>query len=176
MKKYKPNYMFTVMFQLCNLFLSFLPGFFIIVLRFETKSAIYTPILGIMIVMLFMVIGNVPHFIVSLFTKHQVYIDEYSITVKGKKICTQYMNFEDVRFVIFDQGAISKYGNGKPCSICLFNSDCSKNLLVRNPSFFLMVEINKRCKNAKFKFNNYKWYIIWCVLFTAFSTFLVLFS
>ena len=29
MKKYKLNYMFTVMFQLCNMFLSFIPGFLI---------------------------------------------------------------------------------------------------------------------------------------------------
>ncbi len=27
MKKYKSNYMFTVMFQICNEFLAFIPGF-----------------------------------------------------------------------------------------------------------------------------------------------------
>ncbi len=176
MKKYKSNYLFTIMFQLCNLFLSFLPGIFIISLRFEPQSAIYTPLFGVMIILLFIIMGNIPHFIISLFTKHSTYIDEHSITVKSKKTYTQLMSLEDVKFVIFDHGAISKYGNGEASSISLFNRDYTKNIIIRNPSFFMIVEINKRCKNAVFKFNNYKWYFIWCGIFTAFSIIMALFS
>jgi regulatory protein YycH of two-component signal transduction system YycFG len=109
------------------------------------------------------------HFLISLFTKHKVYIDEESITIQGKKIVTQSIKIEDVCHVIFDQGTITRYGGGTPCSITLFDSDYNKSVIIENPSFFMICELQKRCKNAKFKFNNYKWYIIGCCISTAAS-------
>ena len=171
MKKYKSNYAFTIMFQLCNIFLSGFPGIFIVVLFFEPQAAIYTPLFGCGIVCFFVVIGNISHFIISLFTKPRVYIDEHAILVKSKKACTQCMAFEDVAYIEFDEGVISKSGNGQPASIILFNKDYSQSLIICNPSFFLIVEINKRCQKANFKFKNYKWHIVLCSLFTAFIIF-----
>ena len=77
------------------------------------------------------------------------------------------MAFEDVTYVEFDEGVIPKSGYELPASIRLFNKDYSQSLIICNPSFFMIVEINKRCKNANFKFKNYKWYIVLCSLFTA---------
>ncbi|MBR5121234.1 MAG: hypothetical protein IKU89_01655, partial [Oscillospiraceae bacterium] len=94
MKKYKSNYVFTIMFQVCNIFLSGFPGLFIVVLLFKPQAAIYIPLFGCGVVCFFVVIGNILHFIISMFTKPSVYIDEHTISVKSKKAYTQCMAFE----------------------------------------------------------------------------------
>jgi hypothetical protein len=154
------------------MYLSLLPGIFIMItfLTPEEPGAgmIVFPI-WFFVVLFFFVLGNVIHFLISLFTKHKVYIDEESITIQGKKIVTQSMKFKDVKNVVFDHGTIGKVSS-TPCSITLFDHYYySNSLVIENPSFFMICELQKRCKNAKFKFNNYKWYIIWCCISTAAS-------
>lgn len=171
MKKYKSNYLFTIMFQWYNKYLSFLPGIFIMIAFLTPEEpgagmAIFP--IHFFITLFFLVLGNVIHFLISLFTKHKVYIDEDSITLQGKKIVTQSMNFKDVKNVVFDHGSIGRFSL-TPCSITLFDSDYNKSVIIENPSFFMICELQKRCKNAKFKFNNYKSYIIWCCIPTAAS-------
>ncbi len=179
MKKYKPNYMFTIMFQLCSLFLSFFPGIFIMWLVLnpnEAEGVLYIFPLYIVLILFFTVLGNVIHFLISLFTKHSVHIDEKTITVQGKRILTQCMPLEDVNYVVFDQGTISKYGGGAPCSITLYDIKYDKSLTIKNPSFLLICELQKRLKHATFKFNNYKWYIIFGCGFAVLSILICLFS
>lgn len=172
MKKYKSNYMFTIMFQICNMFLITFPGAFLMWLIFnsnEKEGVLYIfPTYGLLI-LFFIVLGNVIHFIVSIFTQYKVFIDETKIELKGKKILTKSINIEDVKYITIDQGTISKTGSGSPFSINLFTDNYSESLQLENPSFFMMVNIIKNCKNAKVKFNNWKWYIVSCILFTLFA-------
>lgn len=169
MKKYKPNYMLTIMFQICNMYLSFVPGIFLFWLFANPNEAggawgIFPVTFAI--ILFFTIFGNLIHFIISIFTKHKVFIDEDSITIKGKKILTQSMRFEEVAHVVFDQGTISKVGGGEPCSITLFKLGYVESITITNPSFFTICEIQKRVRHVKIKFNNYKWYIIWtCISF-----------
>ena len=168
MKKYKSNYMFTLMFQLCNALLSFFPGTIIMWIWLnpdEAEYAIYIFPLYILLILFFAILGNIIHFLICLFTKHKVYLDKETITVTEKGS----MKLDDIRFIIFDQGYLTRYGGGKPCSVQLFNADDSENLEIRNPSFFMILSLFKQCKNAKFKFKNYKFYIIFCCGFTVFS-------
>ena len=178
MKKYKSNYMFTIMFQICSFLLSLFPGIFIMWLVTNPDDAmgvLYIFPSYIVLILFFTVLGNVIHFIISLFTKHTVYIDEKTITLKGKKILTESMKTEDVGLIVFDHGRITIYGRNIPCSITLINHDDTESLNINNPSFFMILKIKKQCKKAKFKFNNWKWYVIWCMIFTAFNTILSLF-
>ena len=178
MKKYKSNYMFTIMFQICSFLLSLFPGIFIMWLVTNPDDAmgvLYIFPSYIVLILFFTVLGNVIHFIISLFTEHKVYIDEKTITLKGKKILTESMKTEDVGLIVFDHGMITKYGRNIPCSITLINHDDTESLNINNPSFFMILKIKNQCKKAKFKFNNWKWYIIWCMIFTAFNTVLSLF-
>lgn len=178
MKKYKSNYMFTIMFQICSFLLSLFPGIFIMWLVTNPDDAmgvLYIFPSYIVLILFFTVLGNVIHFIISLFTEHKVYIDEKTITLKGKKILTESMKTEDVGLIVFDHGMITKYGGNIPCSITLINHDDTESLNINNPSFFMILKIKNQCKKAKFKFNNWKWYIIWCMIFTAFNTVLSLF-
>ena len=171
MKKYKSNYVFTFSFIMCNLFLSFFPGLFLMWILLnptEPEGILYLLLSYIGFIAFFIVGGNLLHFFISLFTKHTIYIDEDTITIKGKKIYTQSMKLEDVSHVLFDQGTIRKYGGGTPCSITLYDMTYSQVLTVNNPSFLMICELQKRLKHATFKFNNYKWYIIWCGIITAF--------
>ena len=179
MKKYKSNYLFTVMFQLCSFFTSFLPGIFLILLinpTNEGEGVLYIFPLYIVLILFFTVLGNAIHFLISLFTKYTVYIDEKTITVQGKRILTQSMTLEDVKYIIFDHGHITKYGGGSPCSITLFDASYSKSLTINNPSFLLICELQKRLKHATFKFSNYKWYIIFGCGFIAFAILICLFA
>ena len=179
MKKYKSNYMFTIMFQICSFLLSLFPGIFIMWLVTNPDDAmgvLYIFPSYIVLILFFTVLGNVIHFIISLFTKHTVYIDEKTITVQGKRILTQSMTLEDVKYIVFDHGRITKYGGGSPCSITLFDASYSKSLTINNPSFLLICELQKRLKHATFKFNNYKWYIIFGCGFIAFAILICLFA
>jgi hypothetical protein len=179
MKKYKSNYLFTVMFQLCSLFISFFPGIFLMWLLInpnEGEGVLYIFPLYIVLILFFTVLGNAIHFLISLFTKYTVYIDEKTITVQGKRILTQSMTLEDVKYIVFDHGRMTKYGGGSPCSITLFDASYSKSLIINNPSFLLICNLQKRLKHATFKFNNYKWYIIFGCGFTVFSLLICLFT
>lgn len=76
---------------------------------------------------------------------------------------------DDIKHMTIDQGTITKHGGGTAFSIILFNDNYSDSLQINNPSFFMILCLIKNCKNAKVKFNNYKWYIVSCILFTVFS-------
>ena len=117
---------------------------------------------------IFFITGNIIHFLISLFSKHTVFIDEEDkLTVKGKKINTQSIQLKDVKHVVFDQGEVSRHRCIKPCSITMHTH--SNSLTINNPSFFMMCQLRKRLKNATFKFNNYKSYIILFSIFTTIS-------
>ena len=179
MKRYKSNYLFTPMFQLCNLFLSTFPGAFLMWLFLnpnEAKEVLYIFPMYIIIILFFTLLGNIIHFLISIFTKHKVFIEGDTITLKGKNIETQSMKLSDVKFVTFDQGTITKYGGGTPCSIGLYSSDYSQAVEISNPSFFMIIEINKRCRTAKFEFENRKYYIVGSILFAVFAIFLCIFA
>ena len=172
MKKYKPNYLFTVLFQSCNTLLSFFPGVLIIWIfqnPYDADSVLYIFPYYLLLILLLIVFGNIMHFTITLFSKHKVFIDKDSITIEGKKILTKSIKFEDVRFITFDHGRFSKSGGGEPCSLNLFNADYSTVLNITHPSFFMIWNIKQKCKNAKFSFNNYKWYLITCCVFTVAS-------
>lgn len=172
MKKYKSNHMVTIMFQLCNMFLITFPGVFIMWLLLnpdDQQGVLYIfPTYGLLI-LFFIVFGNLIHFITALFTKHKVFIYDNKVEIKGKKIITNSMNLDDIKHIIIDQGTITKYGGGTAFSINLFNDNYSDSLQINNPSFFMILCLIKNCKNAKVKFNNYKWYIVSCILFTVFA-------
>ena len=172
MKKYKANYMFTIMFQLCSSLTSFFPGICIMWLVLNPNDAtgawyIFPVYIGL--ILFFTVFGNTIHFTISLFTKHTVFIDEKTITVQGKKVPSQCVPIENVKHVVFDQGTISKHGGNTPCSITLFDINYDKILTITNPSFLLICKLQKRLKHATFRFNNYKWYIIFGCGFAVFA-------
>ena len=96
--------------------------------------------------------------------------------MKGKKELTQKIKLCDVKNITLDHGAISKVGGGIAFSINLFNDDYSKSVNISNPSFFMVIEIIKKCRNAKVKFNNWKWYIISSILFALFCILLCVFG
>ena len=114
--------------------------------------------------------------VVKASKKHRVFIDNEFLTVKGTKELTQKIKFCDVKNITLDHGVISKVGGGTAFSINLFNDDYSQSVNISNPSFFMVIEIIKKCKNAKVKFNNWKWYIISSILFALFCILLCLFG
>jgi len=166
--------MFTVMFRICNNFLAVIPGIIIAWVGLnldEAKHAIYILFPScVFLILFFAILGNIIHFLISLFTKYKVYLDKDAITVTG----TGSMKLDDIRFIIFDQGDEMTYGSN--CSVQLFNADDSESLEIQNPSFFMILSLCKRCKNAKFKFKNYKYYIIICGCSIVFSIVLCLFA
>ena len=177
MKKYKSNYVFTFVFFFFNLSLSFFPGIFlmwIITNPDEMGSALYIfPLYGVLLVF-FLIVGNAIHFLISIFTKYVVFIEDNILTVKGKKTLTKRINLSEVRAIKFSQGTVSKYSKGTPCSISLYTGFHSNSICIENPSFFLICSVIRRCKNAKFSFNNWKYYIISSGTFTFFILFMSL--
>lgn len=170
MKKYKPNYLVTPMFQICNVFIGMGPGITIMWVMINPEKindALYLFPVYFFIILFIIIFGNIIHLIISIFKKHRVFIDNEFLIVKGKKELTQKIKLCEVKNIIIDHGAISKVG-GKPFSINLFNDDYRQCVNISNPSFFMVVEILKKCKYSKVKFNNWKWYIISCLLFTSF--------
>ena len=174
MKKYKSNYMFTLMFYLCNMLLAFLPGLIIIGLFLEPVKPIGIEVvafLRVLFIVFCTLVGNVLHFIISMFTKHHIFVDKNKLTLQDKKILAQSVMLDDVKFVVFDHGEVSR-AKYTPCSINLYVNNRKQGISIKNPSFLLICYLNRRCKNAKFRFNNYKWYIIWSIVVIILSIFL----
>ena len=176
MKKYKSNHVFTFMFHIYNFLLTLFPGIFVFWIFANGAEGIVYLFRMYMLLLLFAIVaGNAIHFLICLFTEHKVYIDEETITLKGKKILTESMKTEDVGLIVFDHGMITKHGGNIPCSVTLINHDDTESLNINNPSFYMILEIKKQCKKAKFKFDNWKWYIIWCSISTIAFTVLSFF-
>lgn len=169
MKKYKLNYIFTFTFRIFIYLLTLFPGLFI---RWIFGDGAEHPVnifrMYIFLLLFAIIAGNVIHFLICLFTEHKVYIDEETITLEGKNILTESMKTEDVGLIVFDLGMFQRYGRNIPGSLTLINHDDTESLNINHPSFFMIPEIKKRCKNAQFKFHDWEWYIIWCVIFTVF--------
>ena len=171
MKKYKPNFMVTIMFQICNMFIAMFPGIAVMWMMLnpkDIKGVLYIFPTYFVLILFFIIFGNIIHFIISLFKKHRVFIDDEFLIVKGEKELTQKIKLCDVKNITLDQGTISKVGGGTAFSINLFNEDYSQSVNISNPSFFMAIEIIRKCKCARIKFNNWKWYIISCILATLF--------
>ena len=179
MKKYKSNYMVTTMFQFCNMFLAMFPGVFLmllILIKDEEFNILYLFLAYAIFIVGFTIIGNIIHFIISLFTKHKVFIDDNSVTIKGDKILTQTIEFKDVILIMFDHGVITRSGRGTPCSLNIYTTDYKNSMCIENPSFFMTLHIIVKCKRVKFKFNNYKEYVIYCIIFIIIALILCIFS
>jgi hypothetical protein len=157
--------------------LSFSPGLILLWLFLNDGTLKFYMLLFILsiFIVFFLVFGNLIHFIISLFSKHTVTIENDVITIKGRKKLTQSINLNDVKHVIFDQGSIGK-GSSTPCSLTLHNHNFSETVIINNPSFLLCYYINTTCKNAKFKFNNYKFYIFLSILFLIMMLLICLFA
>lgn len=177
MKRYKLNYIFTFAFQIYNVLLSLFPG--VLICWISTNGAegiVHIFQMYLALLLLAIVFGNTIHFLICLFTEHKVYIDEKTITLKGKKILTESMKTEDVGLIVFDPGMLKRQGGIIPCSITLINQDDTESLNINNPSFFMVLTIKKQCKKAKFKFDNWELYIIWCIVGNVFITVRSLFA
>ena len=169
MKKYKFNYVFATMFRLCFTFSALSLGMFISWLLInpnESERALYIfSVYNIGLILFCTVI----HLLISIFTDYHVFIDENNITVRGKRILTQSILLEDVKYVVFDLGDDRRFRSRSPCSITLFDTSHSKSLTINNPSFLLICELKKRLKHATFKFKNYICHIIIGCNFVAFA-------
>ena len=174
MKKYKCNYIFTFVFRIYIYLLTLFPGLFILrIFADGAECTVHILRMYIFLLLFAIAVGIVIHFLISLFTEHKVYIGEETITLEGKKILPESMKKEDVGLIVFDLGMFQRYGRNIPGSLTLINRDDTESLNINHPSFFMISEIKKQCKNAKFKFHNWEWYIIWCIIFTVFCPFCV---
>ena len=110
MKKYKDNYMFTFCFIMCNFLILTIPGLLIVVVFLNDGSIrLYEMFLLIaLFIMLFVVFGNVINLLISLFTKHTVFIEDDMLIVRKIKKSTQKIKITDIKHIIFDHGAIGR--------------------------------------------------------------------
>ena len=164
MKKYKNNFVFSPIFQLCNFLLAASAGFIVPILWLRPKEWYWLFVAWAVIILLFVVVGNVIHYLLSVSSPYTSFVDDNALTVKyNENDKGKVINFSDVKFVTFDCGAIPLRGSpGRACSIILSKEKGKSSLTINNPSFLLITQIIKRCKLARFRFNNYKWYLFWC--------------
>ena len=165
MKKYKHNYMISPMVNLTNVLLMVFPGIFIYILIVDPKKIVQST--GFLLMLIYFdVVFTIIHLIVSIFTKHMVFIDDKSITINHKKQPPQSIKIDDVCMICFELG-----GKYSPCKLTLHkaNEKPTESVIIKNPSLFMFLEIKKRCKNATFKFKNWKFSIfLLCFSIVAF--------
>jgi hypothetical protein len=175
MKKYKLNYVFTVMFHFCNWFLALIPGSAIIwgvPWRREANSIPEVVIFELVLILFLIVLGNVIHFFISLSKEHTVFIDEATVTVKEKDGTEQFIKLDSVKQIGLNCGLVSKHGETEACSISLNGSEQGESMEIKNPSFFLICTLLRRCKNYKLKLEGVKAYLLICVGFSILMLYL----
>lgn len=169
MRRFKPNFMFTPIFQIFNTLMISIPGVFllwIITNPQEPLGALYVFPTYAIIGALLIAVGNLIHFITMIFTKPRVIIDGESIRYSGKRILARTVALCDIKTILFDQGSASRY-SPTPCSLNLLDSLGDNIMAIDNPSFFMILHLRRKCPSASFRFNNYKWYVIFCIIFTV---------
>ena len=178
MKSYKPNYLSTITVFISCTFLACIPFIFVMILFIEKdlKEALLIIPLFIIMILIFVILFNIIHFIISIFTKKRVFIDDTEIKVSGKKILTQSILIDEVRYITIDLGIVTKYNGGTPASINLFNEDYTKYVNIDNPSFLMMINVLRRCKEAKISFKNNEMFGILSLIATLIVLLLGLFG
>lgn len=66
MKKYKPNFMVTIMFQICNMFIAMFPGIAVMWMMLnpnDIKGVLYIFPTYLVLILFFIIFGNIIHFI-----------------------------------------------------------------------------------------------------------------
>ena len=151
MRKYKHNYIFSVAFKTCTYTLNISPMFLIAAIGKSWEEFLEGIFFCVCIVLFFTIFGTLLHCVISIFTKHAVFIDDKTITLKDKSGAEQSINIDDVRYIVFDDG-----GRWGTSLISIINSDGSQKLHINDPSFLMIVEVLKRCKKAKFSDEDFK--------------------
>ena len=126
MKKYKNDCHFHIVNSSLIIFLSALPGMLIWTFfnSNEKKFAVLSDFFfGFCFLLLF---ETVIVSAIYIHSKHQVYIDEKSITIKRNQNLTENMKFEDVFYILFDHGRPQGYRSWIPFSITLLDSNYRK--------------------------------------------------
>ena len=140
----------TGIYQLTMILIGIFPGTIVMLLILKPNyiSEFFTKGIPTLIFMIFafIILLNIINLITMIFTKYQVKLYDTYFKVYDNEI--EYSEVSEVNYFL---GALSKYSNGKPCSITLFNEDHEYLCCIERPSFIMTLRLLHRCKNYKFK-------------------------
>lgn len=149
MKKFRHNYTSTYLLQVLCLVL-FIPPMVIAICGLTQSHENYP--LGELLsvgllatgvgLLAFILLCNLIHLIIGIFTKPLILIDEAGISYQGQKI-----RFDEVEHIRFELGHLRKYSGGDPCTLSLFKN-CETVMSIEHPSFIATHMILKRCPHA----------------------------
>ena len=144
------------------------------------RRAIY----GLVIVYLVLVVAvNIINLIIWIFAKAKLTVykerityADHTVRLQGMEMnCEREIKLEDVGYIHFDYGALSRYGGGSPCILSLFDMHNDLIMEIKNPSFIATLIIIKRCKQADKNIVR-KWFVILCAVLYSIAAIVLLFT
>lgn len=154
-KSFKSNHVLTTCLGITNLFLSvflalvvplsiYMGGIFPTVLYFLGLDLFF-----IVIVLFF---GNIAHFITCIFKKPVVFLDDEKIIYCNNTTPETAVYYDRICKILIDEGVVCRrLAYYEPASITLLDSNDNSLMFIENPSFFMVLNLKKRCTHARFK-------------------------
>lgn len=150
MKGYKPFYLFSLIILYGELMFIALPSLLVLSIVFSISKQtnffeILFKILGVLVLLILLICIFVflVNIITSPFKKKKVYIDDNHISYNGIKI-----NIEDIKYVTLYLPMIRGRTSLNPLELSVY-CDMNNHIVIKRPSFFLLLELKKRVKSIK---------------------------
>lgn len=175
MKKHRTNSFSTLVYHLLEIGLPFCIVIPIMIYIFGgdkyTTGDIFSTIPLTFFGMLFMAaFFSALNLLTIPFKKPSVILEEGYLLHKETRV-----DYDEVDDIVINSGLIAKYTRFEPCTLELYSK--SKLLAeIKSPSFFMMLRVILRCKNARLRYWRYKRAIIICVCEIVFSVIIGLVS
>ncbi|MBE6609867.1 MAG: hypothetical protein E7634_04290 [Ruminococcaceae bacterium] len=169
MKKYKPNMMLGIA---CLMSEFMLPAILVIPIMIYmidgfVNYSVDDLILGIKCLVFalpgFILFFSILNTITLPFTKHNAFIEDGIISTKHSTV-----KCREVTQIAYDSGEYSKYGSSSPACLDLY-IESELVLSVNHPSLTLIITLLFRCRGAKFRYTQYKRFLILIAVFVALS-------
>lgn len=153
-KSFKSNHVLTTCLGITNLFLClsltlvaplsiFMGGFF--------PTILYLLGFDLFFIVIVLFFGNIAHFITCIFKKPVVFLDDEKIIYCNTTPETV-VYYDRICKILIDEGVVCRrLAYCEPASITLLDSSDNSLLFIENPSFFMVLNLKKRCTHARFK-------------------------
>ena len=185
--KFKSNYTLAYLLLMAVVFIIMAPIITVMLLLMD-KDLSTAEILAYMsifvIVYLVLVVAvNIINLIIWIFAKAKLTVykerityADHTVRLQGMEMnCEREIKLEDVGYIHFDYGALSRYGGGSPCILSLFDMHNDLIMEIKNPSFIATLIIIKRCKQADKNIVR-KWFVILCAVLYSIAAIVLLFT
>ena len=123
--------------------------FMIVEVNYSIIDILKIALAFIIVPLVFFVFFSIINYPISLLIKSKLYLYENEFVFKN-----QHYDYNDIVEVELDLGTVNRTSN-HPTQLILYRKK-EEGIVIKNPSLSMIYNVYKKCKNAKFRIENWK--------------------